>query len=61
MLNARTVNSSNHCFARLKARELTAEEIGAISGGGVVTAGDTGIQIEETSLGYTITGDDGHF
>ena len=49
-----------HCFARLKARALTADEIDAISGGGTVTAGDTGILIEEHDDGYIITGDDGH-
>lgn len=50
------------CFGHLKARELSAEEVSSISGGcphGSVTAGDTGIQIDELSNGYLFTGDDG--
>jgi len=53
--------ADGQCFGRLKARELSAEEVMSISGGcnSSVTAGDTGITIDELSDGYLFTGDDG--
>lgn len=49
------------CFARLKARMLTTEEIENISGGNiksVITAGTTGIEIKNIFGEEQIDGDD---
>ncbi len=53
--------TDGQCFGRLKAYELSEDEVMSISGGcnSSVTAGDTGIQIDQLGDGYLFTGDDG--